>query len=590
MSPRTEALGDARAGVGVRLAAALRASLSGGYGRAEFKRDLLAGITVGIVALPLSMALAIASGVPPQHGIYTAIFAGGLAALLGGSRVQITGPTNTFVLLAPIAAQFGLAGLLVATMLAGALQICMGLARFGRMIQFIPSTVTVGFTAGIALVIAVVQVKDFFGLDMATSPSRVLEKVVALAKAMPTMQWQELLVGSVTLLTLIFWKKVTTRIPSPLVAMLVAGLLGYLLEAHAGLSIATISDRYDIPQSIPLPHLPWDYHGPDEKTIPMDLAFLQALIPSAFVLAILGSMESLLSAVVADGITGHKHDSDAELVGQGVGNLIAPFFGGFAGSGAIARTAANIGFGAVSPISALIHVVFLVVTLLLLAPVLGMLPMAAMAALLLRVAWVMTDLRHILYLLRVAPRSDVLVMLSCFGLTVIFDLITAVEVGVVMAALIFTRRMADVSDVRLVHEEIYEHDETPLPKEVLHYEIAGPMFFGAAEKAMAALRYMRDGVRVVVFDMRAVPVMDVTGLINLQSALDKLGRMGVLVILASVQKQPLRVMAKAKLRKDRHYLSVCSTLKQALDTARAMAVLMPEEPKVESGKPVPGLP
>ena len=578
-----------RAGMGVQLAAALRGSMAGGYGRADFKKDLLAGITVGIVALPLSMALAIASGVPPQHGIYTAIFAGGLAAMLGGSRVQITGPTNTFVLLAPIAAQFGLAGLLVATMLAGALQICMGMARFGRMIQFIPSTVTVGFTAGIALVIAVVQVKDFFGLEMATSPTRTIEKGIALVKAMPTMQWQEMVVGSVTLLILIFWKKVTTRIPSPLVAMVVAGLLGYVLERHAGLSIATISDRYEIPQSIPLPHLPWDYHGPDEKAIPMDLAFLQALIPSAFVLAILGSMESLLSAVVADGITGHKHDSDAELVGQGVGNLVAPFFGGFAGSGAIARTAANIGFGAKSPISALIHVVFLVLTLLLFAPVLGMLPMAAMAALLLRVAWVMTDLRHIVYLLRVAPRSDVLVMLSCFGLTVVFDLITAVEVGVVMAALIFTRRMADVSDVRLVSEEIYEHDEeTPLPKEVLHYEIAGPMFFGAAEKAMAALRYVRDGVRVVVFDMRAVPVMDVTGLINLQSALDKLGRMKVLVILASVQKQPLHVMAKAKMRKDRDYLSVCSTLRQALEMARSMAVLMAEEPAAAAGKTTTG--
>ena len=582
MSPRTTEPAVTGSGTGLRLAAAMRDTLSGGYRASDLKKDMVAGVTVGIIALPLSMALAIASGVAPQHGIYTAIFAGGLAAALGGSRVNITGPTNTFVLLAPIAAQFGLAGLLVATMLAGLLQICMGLARLGRMIQFIPSTVTAGFTAGIAIVIALVQVKDFLGLDIATSPIRFHERLYAILAALPTFQWQEMMVGTITLLILIYWKKISTRIPSPLVAMLVAGALGYLLNRFALLPITTISDRYTIPNSIPLPQLPWDYHGPDDKTIPMDLAFLQALIPSAFVLAMLGSMESLLSAVVADGVTGRKHDPNAELVGQGVGNVVAPLFGGFAGSGAIARTAANIGFGGRSPIAALTHVGFLIGTLVLFAPVLGMLPMTAMAALLLRVAWTMCDVRHLVYLVRVAPRSDVLVLLSCLGLTVIFDLIIAVEVGVVMAALIFTRRMAEVADIRLVSEEHHTHD-SPLPPEVLHYEIAGPMFFGAAEKAMAALRYVRSGVRVVVLDLRAVPVMDVSGLINLQSALDRLGQMGVMVIFAGVQKQPLRVIAKAKLRKDRHYLQICSTLEQALELARTMALLLPAP--AEASKP-----
>lgn len=576
MSPRTTEPAATGSGTGFRFAAAVRDTLAAGYRASDLRKDLIAGVTVGIVALPLSMALAIASGVPPQHGIYTAIFAGGLAAALGGSRVNITGPTNTFVLLAPIAAQFGLAGLLVATMLAGLLQICMGLARFGRMIQFIPSTVTAGFTAGIAIVIALVQVKDFLGLDIASSPIRFHERLVSIVGALPSFQWQEAMVGTITLLILIYWKKISTRIPSPLVAMLVAGTLGYALERFAGLNITTISDRYTIPQSIPLPQWPWNYHGPNDAPIPIDLAFFQALIPSAFVLAMLGSMESLLSAVVADGVTGTKHDPNAELVGQGVGNVVAPLFGGFAGSGAIARTAASIGFGGRSPVAALAHVAFLIATLLLLAPTLGMLPMAAMAALLLRVAWTMCDVRHLIYLIRVAPRSDVLVLLSCLSLTVIFDLIIAVEVGVVMAALIFTRRMAEVADVRLVSEEHHTH-ETPLPPEVLHYEIAGPMFFGAAEKAMAALRYVRAGVRVVVLDLRAVPVMDVTGLINLQSALDRLGRMGVMVIFAGVQKQPLRVIANAKLRKDRHYLQVCSTLEQALDLARTMAHLLPGE-------------
>ncbi len=574
MSPRTAAADDTQVG-GVQLAAALRASLVG-YGRADLKRDIIAGITVGIIALPLSMALAIASGVPPQHGIYTAIFAGGLAALLGGSRVNITGPTNAFVLLAPIAAQFGLAGLLVATMLAGLLQICMGIARFGRMIQFIPSTVTIGFTAGIAVVIAIVQMKDFLGLNIDGSPTRAIERGFAAVAALHTIQWQELTVGMVTLIILIYWKRITTRIPSPLVAMAVAGLLGLALNHFASVPVATIGDRFSIPHSLPWPQLPWNYHGPDDVAIAMDLAFLQALLPSAFVLAILCSMESLLSAVVADGITGNKHDPNAELVGQGVGNLVAPFFGGFAGSGAIARTAASIGFGARSPIAALVHVAFLVATLLLMAPLLDRLPMAAMAALLLRVAWVMCDIRHLFYLLRVAPRSDVLVLVSCFGLTVVFDLIVAVEVGVVMAALIFTRRMAEVADVRLIPEVHPSHHE-PLPPHILHYEIAGPMFFGAAEKAMSALRYVRDDVRVVVLDMRAVPVMDVTGLINLQSTLDKLGRMGILVILAGVQKQPLHVMARAKLRKDRDYVTVSGTLEQALDMARAMSLLMDDQ-------------
>ncbi len=576
MSPRKTEPTFTGGGTGLRIAAAVRDTWAGGYRASDLRKDLMAGVTVGIVALPLSMALAIASGVPPQHGIYTAIFAGGLAAALGGSRVNVTGPTNTFVLLAPIAAQFGLAGLLVATMLAGLLQIGMGLARFGRMIQFIPSTVTAGFTAGIAIVIAVVQVKDFLGLEIAGSPIRFHERLFSIIGALPSFQWHEAMVGVVTLLILIYWKKISTRIPSPLVAMLVAGLLAHLLERFAGLNITTISDRYTIPQSIPLPQWPWNYHGPNDAPIPLDLAFFQALIPSAFVLAMLGSMESLLSAVVADGVTGAKHDPNAELVGQGVGNVVAPLFGGFAGSGAIARTAASIGFGGRSPVAALVHVAFLIATLLLLAPALGLLPMAAMAALLLRVAWTMCDVRHLIYLVRVAPRSDVLVLLSCLSLTVIFDLIIAVEVGVVMAALIFTRRMAEVADIRLVSEAHHTHD-TPLPPEVLHYEIAGPMFFGAAEKAMAALRYVRAGVRVVVLDLRAVPVMDVSGLINLQSALDRLGRMGVMVIFAGVQKQPLRVLAKAKLRKDRHYLQVCSTLQQALDLARTLAHLLPGE-------------
>src|SRR5215218_4633357 len=460
----------------VRPAVALRTALRRGYGREDLRADLLAGIVVGIVALPLSMALAVASGVAPQHGLYTAIIAGSVIAALGGSNVQVSGPTAAFVvLLAPISAQFGLGGLALASLMAGIILMVMGTLRLGGLIQFVPYPVTTGFTAGIAVVIATLQLKDFLGLTTGPMPETYLERVGVLARALPTVELDDLAVGVFTLAVLLLWPKVTRKIPAPLVALGIAGGAAVLATALVpGFEVATIRSRFGgIPQVPPLPVLPWNLPGADGQPLGLSFGLLRDLLPSAFAIAMLGAIESLLSAVVAVGMTGGSHDPDAELMAQGTGNLIAPFFGGIAATGALARTATNIRSGARSPFAAIFHSAFVLLAVLLLAPVLGYLPMASLAALLLLVAWNMSEVKHFAHAMRVAPRSDVLILLTCFSLTVVFDMVVSVTVGVLLAALLFMRRMAEVSNVRLV-------DQHPLvkglPKDVLVYEVAGPLF------------------------------------------------------------------------------------------------------------------
>jgi SulP family sulfate permease len=558
---------------------ALLQSLGEGYGFADLRADLMAGMVVGVVALPLSMALAIASGVPPQHGLYTAIVGGGLIALLGGSRVQVSGPTAAFVvILSPISHHYGLGGLLLATLMAGFLLIAMGLARMGRLIEFVPYPVTTGFTAGIAVVIGTLQIKDLLGLTVEATPEHYLDRLEALALALPTTRLEDVVIGSLTLVLLIGWPRVTRKIPGPLVALtLGAGAAALAARLIPGFEVATIQSRFHyvldgatllgIPRTPPLPVLPWNMPGPDGRPLFISFTLIRLLAPSAFAIALLGAMESLLSAVVADGMTGQKHDPDVELLAQGVGNVVVPFFGGIAATGAIARTATNIRSGARSPLAAFFHSLVVLGSVLALAPLLGYLPMASLAALLLLVAWNMSERDHFVRMLRVAPRSDVAVLLICFGLTVLFDMVVAVTVGVVLASLLFMRLMAEVSEVRLIEAHPLTLDK-PLPKGVLIYEVAGPLFFGAAHQAMAALKMVDAGVRVVILDLRSVPAMDATALVGLESAFERLHRDQVFVILAGVQAQPLRVMARAGWR-DRHgRLAIYRTFERAVDEAR----------------------
>lgn len=564
-------------------AAALREVLAQGYGLQSLRADMLAGLVVGVVALPLSMALAIATSVPPQYGLYTAMVAGAVCALLGGSRVQVSGPTAAFVvILAPIATKYGLGGLLVATTMAGGLLVIAGIARLGRLIEFIPYPVTTGFTAGIAVVIATLQLKDFFGLELTAQPEHYVDKVAALVRAAPTFHMSDFAIGALTLAILILLPRVTRRIPAPLVALPFAALAAIAL--HRGFAdiewdVATINSRFSyvvdgvrrqgIPQMPPRPDWPWAFAGPDGRPLDVNWALFQSLAPAAFAIAMLGAIESLLSAVVADGMTGHKHNPDAELIAQGAGNLAAPFFGGFAATGAIARTATNIRSGARSPIAALVHALFVLLAVLLFAPWLGYLPMASMAALLLVVAWNMSETRHFVHVLRVAPRSDVLVLLACFGLTVFFDMVIAVTAGVMLASLLFIRRMADVSGAQLVGAGHAGLRDWPLPPGVLVYEIGGPLFFGAAQKAMSALRTVASGVHTVILDLEAVTMMDATGLVNLESALERLRKARVFVILSDVQDQPMELLRRAGLLDRRDWLAARRTFEDAVALARA---------------------
>lgn len=581
--PRTRTAPSAQVGSSSfpTLAAALRFVLGSGYGWGDLRADLMAGVVVGIVALPLAMALAIASGVPPQHGLYTAIIAGGVIALLGGSRFQVSGPTAAFVvLLAPVSSQFGIGGLLVATLMAGVILIVLGAVRMGGLIQFVPHPVTTGFTAGIAVVIATLQVEDFLGLSIPDRPAHYVQRVGALASALPTAEAGEIAIGVATLAVLLLWPRLTQRVPAPLVAIGVGALVATALhQLFPGFSADTIQTRFSfdaggvtvpgIPQLPPLFAVPWSWPGADGRPLELGVDLLRNLAPAAFAIALLGAIESLLSAVVADGMTGTQHDPDAELLAQGVGNVLAPFFGGIAATGAIARTATNIRSGARSPLAAFFHAAFVLAAVLAAAPLLGHLPMASLAALLLVVAWNMSDARHFGHTLRVAPKSDVLVLLTCFTLTVVFDMVVAVSVGIVLAALLFMRRMAELSSVTLVgkgHAAI----SPPLPASVVVYDIAGPLFFGAAQKAMSALTSVAGSVRTVVLDVRDVPAIDATGLVNLESALERLRRSGVMVILGGIQPQPARVLAKAGIESEDGKLVLCESFDDAIALARLL--------------------
>ena len=558
----------------LRFGSALRECLARGYRAADLRADLGAGLVVGIVALPLAMALAIAAGVPPQHGLYTAIVAGAAIALLGGSRFSVSGPTAAFVVvLAPIAARLGLAGLLLATMLAGLIQLGMGALRMGRLISFIPHPVTTGFTAGIAVVIATLQIPDALGLRLLGRPEHYHDRVAAIVAAWPGARLPEALFAGGTLLVLVLWPRLTRRVPAPLAAMMLAGAAAWLLARQApAFAVETIGTRFSgIPRSAPAFLLPWTLPGPDGTVHPLDLDLLRGLFGPAMAIALLGAIESLLCAVVADGMGGTRHDPDTELLAQGAGNLLAPLFGGIAATGAIARTATNVRAGARSPLAATFHAAFVLAAVLLLAPLLDWLPMASLAALLLVVAWNMSEVRHFAHIVRVAPKSDIAVLLTCFLLTVLFDMVVAVSVGVVLAALMFMRRMADIAHVNLAQGGSHAHPD--VPGDVVVYEIAGPLFFGAAEKAVAALQRSQSRARAVILDLEDVPAMDVTGLVALESALARLAAAGVFVVLAGARRQPEHVLRRAGIVPAAGRLALCPDMEAA-----AALVRRPEPP------------
>lgn len=559
------------------VAVALRRALRSRYDRQSLQADVLAGLVVGVVALPLSMALANAVGVSPQHGIYTAIVAGIVAAITGGSKYQITGPTASVVILEPIFQKHGLQGLLIAGLMAGVMLVAMGVAKLGRLIQFIPHPVTTGFTTGIAWVIASLQVRDAFGLRLPPlehPPDTYLEKMALLWRHRSTIHVADLAMTVATVALLFLVPRVIKRIPAPLVVVALVSVAAFAVERFApGVVVAKVPA---IPRTPPLPGVPW--HGQ-----PLTLAGVQSLVPSAFAIAMLGAIESLLSAVVADGMTGKRHDPNGELIGQGIANIVAPFFGGIAGTGALARTATNIRAGARSPIAAVVHATSILLAVLVLAPLVSHVPMACLAGLLLVVAYNMAGVRHFSHLVKVAPKSDVVVLMACFLLTVLFDMVVAVAVGVVLAALLFMKRMAELTEGRSVLDKGLDETARDVPKGVALYEIAGPLFFGATQNAMSVFRTVREDARVVILDLSRVPAIDATGLVALESALVDLERGDHRVILAGPLPKPRKVFDRAELS----HAHLADDLDAALALAREIVAGDPSDPGPASRSQVP---
>lgn len=509
------------------------------YTKEQFVKDVIAGIIVAIIALPLSIALALASGVGPEQGIYTAIIAGFLISLLGGSRVQIAGPTAAFAtIVAGIVARSGMDGLIIATLIAGILLIVMGFCRVGSLIKFIPFTITTGFTAGIAVTIVIGQVKDFMGLTYPAGIKTIetVDKLSAIISNINTLNVQAVIVGLVSLAVLILWPfvpKIGEKIPGSLIAVLV----GILMVKGIGMKVNVIGDLYTISNDLPKFHFP---------AITVDS--VREMAPDGFTIAILAAIESLLSCVVADGMINSKHRSNMELIAQGVGNIGSCLFGGIPATGAIARTAANIKNGGRTPIAGMVHSVTLVLVLVVLMPYAALIPMPTIAAILFMVAYNMCGWRTFVSLCKKSPKSDVIVLVVTFLLTVVFDLVVAIEVGMLAAVILFMKRMSDEADIRGWkyydnEEEDADHIELrTVPQEVRVYEINGPMFFGIADRI--ATISLKDFTKVLIIRMRGVPALDATAMRSLEELHAKCVKNNVKMVLSHVNEQPLSVMKR----------------------------------------------
>lgn len=528
------------------------------YNRSQFVKDVTAGIIVAIIALPLSIALALASGVGPEAGIFTAIVAGFVISALGGSSVQIAGPTAAFAtIVAGIVAKNGMDGLIIATILAGVFLILMGLCHFGSLIKFIPYTITTGFTSGIAVTIVIGQLKDFFGISYpdGVKPIETTEKLKAFFENFSTFSLDALIVGGVSLAILILAPYVLKKVPGSLPAVIV----GILMVRFLPLKVATIGNLYTISNSLPTLHIPT-----------MSLSMIGDALPNAFTIAVLAAIESLLSCVVADGMINGKHRSDMELVAQGAGNIASALFGGIPATGAIARTAANIKNGGRTPIAGIVHSITLVIVLVVLMPFAGMIPMPTIAVILFVVAYNMCQWRTFVHLIRTAPKSDIIVLLTTFILTVVFDLVVAIEIGMVLACLLFIKRMSEETHV---DSWTYVDDDTPdvdehlrrLPLQIRVYEITGPLFFGAADAIEHIV--VKDFTTCLILRMRSVPALDSTALNALQNLTKVCESKGITLVFSHVNEQPMKVMVKSGFVDLVGKENFCPNIRAALDHA-----------------------
>ncbi|QZY55278.1 SulP family inorganic anion transporter [Crassaminicella profunda] len=543
------------------------------YNKEQFLKDFAAGIIVAIIALPLSIALAIASGVSPEKGLITAIIGGFFVSLLGGSRVQIGGPTGAFVVIVyGIVQKYGLSGLTVATVIAGIFLILMGVLKLGSMIKFIPYPITTGFTSGIAIIIFSSQIKDFFGLSMDKVPADFIPKWTAYFGNFHTINGAALLVGALSILIIVLWPKVNKKIPSTLIAIIFVTFISILLK----LDVATIGSQFgEISTSLSMPSLPQ-----------INLKMIQELIMPGITIALLGSIESLLSAVVADGMIGGNHRSNIELVGQGVANICSSLFGGIPVTGAIARTAANIKNGARTPISGIVHSITLLLMMLILMPYVKFIPMAALAAILMMVAYHMGEW-HAFKELSKSPKSDAIILLTTFFLTVIVDLVVAIEVGMVLAAFLFMKRMADVTDFKYLLEDNQIKDDLPIyenvSKKIAFYEINGPFFFGAADKFIKVIKEVEHSPQVLILKMKNVPVIDATGYAALKQLYDMNQQSNTELILMEIQELPLRILGNYGFIETLGKDHVCECLDEAIEMANRFI----DEESIEAVKTLP---
>ena len=525
------------------------------YSKEQLVKDVVAGVIVAIIALPLSIALALASGVSPEQGIYTAIVAGFVIAFLGGSSVQISGPTAAFAtIVAGIVATKGMAGLIAATILAGIILILMGVFKFGAMIKFIPHTIVTGFTSGIAVTIVIGQIKDFLGLTFTHSPIETIEKLEECFATMHTMNVTALIIGLIALGIQIVWPKINAKIPASLIAVLVTIGIVQVMD----LDVNTIGSLYEISNKLPTPAIPQ-----------MSFALVKDVLPDAFTIAILAAIESLLSCVVSDGMVGDQHDPNTELIAQGAGNIASGIFGGIPATGAIARTAANVKNGGRTPVAGMIHAVVLLLILVILMPYAALIPMPTIAAILFMVAYNMCGWREFVGLIKTAPKSDTFVLLVTFVLTVVFDLVVAIEIGLVLAAILFLKRMADVAEVKS-----WEYVETPqdgftvVPKGTLVYEIEGPMFFAAADKFMKVS--VDKNTKVVILRMRSVPAMDVSAFKKLEEVYAKCKKKHITLLLSHVAEQPRKMMEKTGFVDEIGEENFCANIQAALERAETL--------------------
>jgi SulP family sulfate permease len=535
---------------------ALREAFAAGYMRRDFIRDVIAGMTVGVIAIPLSMALAIASGVPPQYGLYTAIIAGTIIALTGGSRFSISGPTAAFVvILYPITIKFGLAGLLLATVMSGCILIAMAYARLGRFIEYIPESVTLGFTGGIAIVIAVMQIPDFMGLMIDGMPESFIGKVMAISSNVQNPDMGSTLIGVFTLAVMIYWPRLRTPIPPHLPALVLAGVFALALTG-AGIDVDTIGSRFHyllpdgsqaagLPPYLPSIDWPWNRAGAGGQALELSMSLLSELLPAAFAIAILGAIESLLCAVVLDGMSGKRHSANSELLAQGLANVVTPFFGGITATAAIARSATNYKAGAVSPVAALIHSAVVLMGLLLFAKALAYVPMPAMAALLMVVAWNMSEAHKTVKLIKRSPLGDILVLMTCLLLTVFFDMVIAITAGILLASVLFMKEIATLTKVIDVTDNP-DFAHQALPENWRVFKINGPMFFAAADRILEELVQNTQELDGLIVHMRYSPYLDAGGLAAIDKLITHCQAQGIRIRFTDWQFQALKTLAKAR--------------------------------------------